>query len=1132
MGAETAEIKDRIEDQANDSAHKDDLDDLRGAVSQSLANDRLITRAVIKLNDITQLLLRDVNFTTTAITNKLPQALTALITSETGKIRRILDHQNKAIAEVLKESNNLKRAEQVIEEAQKIKSSIGNNNLIPNSQEAEVLTESDKLLEVLSPLINKNSKIGNDNFEKRNRAEKLVEILGPLLKKETKEELSEKQDENQAVLDAQLTGQKSIVQALIKLTNITRTLLEVKEKEDDNLDDEEPVPRFRERPLKEEPVPRFEGKPLKEEVRSSGGSRPPKKQSIRKEYDEYEIDKEYEDYYEIKDLTPRRQNGRKKSLIERVATSSAGSRAIQGNQALFEEFVKLAIERQRWDQAQDVVKIIQDSVTTPKPEADSEERNRKNKKGKGKGKKEEYSEEEYEDIDLEYSEEEYEEILPKQKQTRRPTRRTTKRPQRLPPRRPKPTQPPRRTTTPTTVYEEYYSEEAYPEYDLSEEYDSLDFEDDNDDSENQAAPQVREELKEESTSLSRNNNNIRNKKFSLSRGNSQQRERPRFIPPPRPNRPSFVPNSRRQNSFSPQSAVKSSQRLSLDIKNNVKNKKEGKEVKQENKQNEIKEQKSKIQTNPKPQSNLVESSEEDPKEIEKSVALPADKELKTDSNDKNAAKSIATDLLAKLISKSKSSPAKNSNIDNISSRDKTPVKPDKKVKPFGRGRIAVPREHKTSNSVNKKIKPKNAPTTTRPPLEEQPPLQEKPKSLKESVLERLQGIAGNAKQSFQPTPAVPILPTSVVPRKKDEAIPFREAKKTITSKTKQVSSKTRGGIQIKKKKRPPQSEISIQTKEAVTESEPGRKGSQSESSISESNKFTSQRGFSRRLPQSDISIQTKETVRGSESGRKVSQSESKKFTSQRGFPKLKKKKDHPQSSLPPLVKDRNPDSEKKDHLKNLFSRNRPDNRKSQRGQNKRKPENSEKPNQISEESNPIKNKSKKKEKKMNPLENLFNIINSGSANDKKENQQTVVKVTSSSSSSSSNHPEGKKHIRKQGRKKKKGIRPRPGKGPLPTANPKFEDLSPQERLLQKVKETLNKKGKSAGNGNVIPFAPKEADIQQPKHSRKIKIRINKPGRIRNGERPREGRNIEESKLKTFKVRVRRVEEAAPFPVVY
>merc|ERR1712025_513576 len=449
--------------------------------------------------------------------------------------------------------------------------------------------------------------------------------------------------------------------------------------------------------LKEEPVPRFEGKPLKEEVRSSGGSRPPKKQSIRKEYDEYEIDKEYEDYYEIKDLTPRRQNGRKKSLIERVATSSAGSRAIQGNQALFEEFVKLAIERQRWDQAQDVVKIIQDSVTTPKPEEDSEERNRKNKKGKGKGKKEkeEYSEEEYEDIDLEYSEEEYEEILPKQKPARRPTRRTTKRPQRLPPRRPKPTKPPRRTTTPTPVYEEYYSEEDYPEYDLSEEYDSLDFEDDNDDSESQAAPQVIEELKEESTSLSRNNNNIRNNKFSLSRGNSQQRERPRFIPPPRTNRPSFVPNSRRQNSFSPQSAVKSSQRLSI----NIKNKKEGKEIKQENKQNEIKEERNKIQTNPKPQSDLVESSEEDPKEIEKSVALPADKELRTDSNDKNSAKSIATDLLAKLISKSKSSPVKNPNIDSISSRDKTPIKPDKKVKQFGRGRIAVPREHKTSNSA-------------------------------------------------------------------------------------------------------------------------------------------------------------------------------------------------------------------------------------------------------------------------------------------------------------------------------------------------------------------------------------------------------------------------------------------------
>merc|ERR1712106_1038724 len=119
--AETSDIKDLLVEQVGQDGDEQELEDLRGAVAQSLANDELITRAIIKLNDITQLLLRDVNFTTTAVTNKLPQALTALITSETRKIRKMIDVQNDAIVDILEESDNLARAERVIQEAQKIK---------------------------------------------------------------------------------------------------------------------------------------------------------------------------------------------------------------------------------------------------------------------------------------------------------------------------------------------------------------------------------------------------------------------------------------------------------------------------------------------------------------------------------------------------------------------------------------------------------------------------------------------------------------------------------------------------------------------------------------------------------------------------------------------------------------------------------------------------------------------------------------------------------------------------------------------------------------------------------------------------------------------------------------------------
>ena len=331
--AETSDIKDLLVEQVGNDGEEKELEDLRGAVAQSLANDKLITRAIIKLNDITQLLLRDVNFTTVAVTNKLPQAITALITSETGKIRKMIDVQNDAIVDILEESDNLARAERVIQEAQKIKHSIASGESSAALTIAKEAPEEDKLLAVLRPLLSKDSKLTKSSDPEEDRTLKLIEILEPILKKEIEEEEKEEEEveteereQSSALLETQLAGQKSIVKALLKLTNITRTLLDDKQQE-----------QLRERP------------------RSSGlrdndfdEKRPNR---IRDDYDDGSIE-EYEDYeeeYEYDDeyVLPLRKKGGKSSLVERVATSSAGSRALRGNQALFEEFVKLAIERQR-----------------------------------------------------------------------------------------------------------------------------------------------------------------------------------------------------------------------------------------------------------------------------------------------------------------------------------------------------------------------------------------------------------------------------------------------------------------------------------------------------------------------------------------------------------------------------------------------------------------------------------------------------------------------------------------------------------------------------------------------------------------------------------------------------------------
>ena len=307
--AETSDIKDLLVEQVGHDGQEQELEDLRGAVAQSLSNDKLITRAIIKLNDITQLLLRDVNFTTVAVTNKLPQAITALITSETSKIRKMIDVQNDAIVDILEESDNLARAERVIQEAQKIKQSIAKGESFSALTVAKDAPESEKLLALLRPLLPRDSQLAKSSDSEEDRTLKLIEILEPILKKEIEEEEEEEVEEQpSALLETQLAGQKSIVKALLKLTNITRTLLDDKQREQ-----------------------------LQEQPRSSGL----KEEDNVEEYEDYEEAYDYDDDYAL----PRKKG--KGSLVERVASSSAGSRALRGNQALFEEFVKLAIERQR-----------------------------------------------------------------------------------------------------------------------------------------------------------------------------------------------------------------------------------------------------------------------------------------------------------------------------------------------------------------------------------------------------------------------------------------------------------------------------------------------------------------------------------------------------------------------------------------------------------------------------------------------------------------------------------------------------------------------------------------------------------------------------------------------------------------
>merc|ERR1712098_58056 len=83
-------------------------------------------------------------------------------------------------------------------------------------------------------------------------------------------------------------------------------------------------------------------------------------------------------------------------------------------------------------------------------------------------------------------------------------------------------------------------------------------------------------------------------------------------------------------------------------------------------------------------------------------------------------------------------------------------------------------------------------------------------------------------------------------------------------------------------------------------------------------------------------------------------------------------------------------------------------------------------------------------KEMSALENLFQIITSSTSS------------TSSSSSSSGGGVRVTSHGRSNGGK-------RGSSSPSPTEDPELQALSPQERLVKKVQETLVSKGSSSGD---------------------------------------------------------------------
>jgi len=1189
--AETSDIKDLIEEQA-DSTKNEDFDELKDAISQSLANDKLITRAIIKLNDITQLLLKDVNFTTSAITNKLPEALTALITSETGKIRKMIDLQNDAIVDILKESDNLARAERVIQEAQKIKQTLAGRDP-DTSEERRFISESDRILEVIAPLISKN---GKSSFNgDGSRADKLIDILTPILNKQTQtKEAEEKQNETEAVLKAQLTGQKSIVQALLKLTNITRTLLEDKDKEKSR----------REKP-RTSGKPRFDSRE-EEESRDSArerenerGDRRPSRNNRKKQRFDDDLSEEYDDEYsEYYDDVPSR---RSETLVERIATS-AGNRALKGNQALFEEFVKLAIERQRWEQAQDVTNIIKSTLTTEPPpdyseeyyysDEEIEERPRSQRPNKPKRKRPTERtkrplrkrptkfRDDFEDEVYDYEEEE----VP----IRGRVRPTTKKPLRRTTRKPRPTRPPRTTTALPIEYDDYDFEE-YPLYEedfLEDDY--------------PVEKEVVEEKKEPIQSKRKfpterlqpqRGNNIRQKfnedkksptiKELINSRSKPEVDRPRFQIPTRgrfnrPGRRNEQKTLEREEAKQP--AVRIEKKDPVTKRPNVlkgkptvtedKDSGSAKETRRPSFGNSNESGSRLTASNLNAKDNVPSIIEiTTPRVIKVETQPPIVRSKPTEgiteettrrsfsvSEREQKRNDLKENLLQSLLNHSKKkedsvkvsvssnprkeSPRKLENKNAVSEKEEqrsSGVRGSTRGRNFGRGGIPSRRRPDNALETNQKLVVNTKPQKSPEPIS--PVSKQKPKSFKDSIVDNLKSLVDSQainnksdeqKQQKKVISAIkdkdfqknlPLLPTISPPQIRTTKRPQsttsqrKESPKPDAQRPKsQRDQKQRPEFQRAQGKRP-QSQRGLSQR--PDSRRPGRPTT---------NRPTTQRP----IPQTpDTERPRSARPQSNRPGSKRPQSSrpgSKRPQANRPGSRrpqqttLEEEEQIAKQVIPLNEEERKSQKNQRNSLLKQLSKNRSDPRQTG-SRNSRPPKPAQRPTTV---------RPKKQEKKteMSALENLFSIISASKENNK-DSSQTVVKVTSTSSSSSSSSSREssvpnvriRPHGKKQG-KRKKSARPH-NATPTPTEDPSLQSLTPQERLVKKVQETLR-----SGDDS-------EADIVRPKSNRKKVIFRKKKTNI-SEQLARSGRQLgsDGTQIKTVKVRVRRIVEPLPFPIVY
>lgn len=1094
--AETSDIKDLIDEQA-DSTTSGDLDELKDAISQSLANDKLITRAIIKLNDITQLLLKDVNFTTSAITNKLPEALTALITSETGKIRKMIDLQNDAIVDILKESDNLARAERVIQEAQKIKQNLAGGDP-DTSEERRFISESDRILEVLSPLI---SKSGRSSFTtgSGSRADKLIEILTPILNKESEtKEVEEKQSETEAVLKAQLTGQKSIVQALLKLTNITRTLLEDKDKEKS----------LRERP-RNSGSNRFDSREEEEEDerRSSerDNRRPPRRNKKKHNFDDFS--EEYEDYeeYDYYDAPPRRSQ----SLVERIATS-AGNRALKGNQALFEEFVKLAIERQRWEQAQDVTNIIKSTLTTEAPPEESEEyfysdevleerpRSQRPKNHKRPGRPSRIRPNRFEEDSFE--EYELEEEAPRRGRPR-PTKASTRRPAR----KQRPSRP-HRTTTPEPVYE--YDFEDYPSEEIYEEYpEDTSFEEE---ISAEVIEPVESKPKFPAGRLSPKRGNSIRQKFNKDTKSPSIKDLINSRPKPG-DRPRFA---LRGQSSRPGRRNEQNQPLNELNKPVVADFNRDKETRRPSIESSSKAASrltaSKLDAKDNNTPSIIEVTTPTVIKVETKPPLAkskvAEKTVLTQSERDQKRNELKENLLQTLLNHSKKKADSETSTEAANTRKDSPRKleSEKKEEPrnsglrgrkFGRGGILGRRKPINKLETNERLTLKSEPKKVSEAKSETPV--QKPKSFKDSVAENIKIVPktqppNTRKPDIKKLAAVPAVPATpaIKPKIKEPFVPTRSPPK--------IEAKQQQNKQLKPSLQEPKTpEQRPQSQRPQSQRSGGRRPPPSPRTQSERSGGSKRPGVPSKRPSPPRS-----DTRRPQSKRPKSQ------RPQNNSPR-EKEEETPKAVLPLNDEERKNQKNQRNSLLKQLSKGRGDQR--QTGVRSSKPTQSE---QLPQTKRP-----QQKNSGASALENLFSIISANNNNN--DASQTVVKVTSSSSSSSSSSSRGSSepNVRIRPHGKKQGKRKTSGGTPSPTKDPSLQNLTPQERLVKKVKETLR-------NGE-----REEGDHTRPKSTRRKKVIFRKK-KTDDKDLPRAGRSSDGTQIKTVKVRVRRIVEPQPFPIVY